>query len=112
MVRYKTFDTNPRFLAVDLVRQLLPSTFEHALNHLLDHELDLSSLDERYRNDETDAPAYPPAVVLKIILFAYSRCTIGSWPIELSRHYEIVSTRWVRHRKSWQSSPFATVSKT
>jgi hypothetical protein len=37
MARYKTIDTSPRFIALDLERQLLPSTFEHALNHLLDH---------------------------------------------------------------------------
>jgi hypothetical protein len=42
MARYKYIDTNPRFLAVDLARQLLPGTFEHALNHLLDHAIDLS----------------------------------------------------------------------
>jgi transposase len=52
------------------------------LNHLLDHELDLSGLDDRYRNDETGAPAYPPAVLLKVILFAYSRDVIGSRSIE------------------------------
>ena len=56
MARYKIIDNNPRFLAVDLSRQLLPGTFEHVLNHLLDRELDLSELDERYRNDETGAP--------------------------------------------------------
>ncbi|MBI3530265.1 MAG: hypothetical protein HY067_20150 [Betaproteobacteria bacterium] len=32
-------------------------TFEYALNHLLDHELDLSGLDERFCNDATGAPA-------------------------------------------------------
>ena len=36
MARYKTIDTSPRFLAVDLERQLLPGTFEHALNFLVD----------------------------------------------------------------------------
>ena len=36
MARYKQIDNNPRFLPVDLVRQLLPGTFEFALNHLLD----------------------------------------------------------------------------
>jgi hypothetical protein len=51
MARYKNIDTSPRFLAVDLERQLLPGTFEHALNYLIDRELDLSSLDVRYRND-------------------------------------------------------------
>ena len=34
MAHYKTIDTSPRFLAVDLERQLLPGSFEHALNHL------------------------------------------------------------------------------
>jgi transposase len=33
----------------------------------------LSSFDTRYRNDETGAPAYDPAILLKIILYAYSR---------------------------------------
>jgi hypothetical protein len=40
MARYKPIDTNPRFLPVDLARQLLPGTFEHAVNHLLDHAID------------------------------------------------------------------------
>lgn len=47
MARYKHIDTSPRFLAVDLARQLLPGSFEHALNHLIDHELDLSGFDAR-----------------------------------------------------------------
>ena len=41
MARYKLINNNPRFLPVDLSRQLLPGTFEFALNHLLDHEIDL-----------------------------------------------------------------------
>ena len=44
MARYKTIDTSPRFLPVGLSQQLLPGTFEHALNHLFDHEPDLSAL--------------------------------------------------------------------
>ncbi len=31
MARYKHIDTSPRFIAVDLERQLLPGSFEHAL---------------------------------------------------------------------------------
>ena len=45
MARYKDIDTSPRLLPVDLSRQLLPGTFEHALNHLFDHEIDLAALD-------------------------------------------------------------------
>jgi hypothetical protein len=35
MARYKPIDTSPRFLAVDLERQLLPGTFEHALHWIV-----------------------------------------------------------------------------
>ncbi|MBK8648123.1 MAG: IS1182 family transposase [Gemmatimonadetes bacterium] len=82
MARYKYIDTNPRFLAVDLARQLLPGTFEHALNHLLDHAIDLSHFDARFRNDTTGAPAYPPAMLLKVVLFAYSQGIVSSRGIE------------------------------
>lgn len=68
MARYKPIDTSPRFIAVDLQRQLVPGTFEHALDYLINHELDLSGFDRRYRNDL--AGAYRPAMLLKIVLFA------------------------------------------
>ena len=54
-------------------RQLLPGTFEHALSHLIDSEIDLKQFAARFKNDETGAPAYDPAVLLKVVLFAYSR---------------------------------------
>ena len=82
MARYKHIDTNPRFIAVDLQKQLLPGTFEHALNHLLVHEIDLTQFDARFNNDQTGAPAYPPAMLLKIILFAYSQGIVSSRNIE------------------------------
>ena len=82
MARFKTIDTNPKLLAVDLAQQLLPGTFEHALDHLLEHELDLTVFDQRFRNDATGAPAYPPAVLLKVILFGYSRGLVSSRAIE------------------------------
>ena len=82
MARYKYIDTDPRFLAVDLAQQLRPGTFEHALTHLLDHAIDLSHFDARFRNDETDATAYPPAMLLKVVLFAYSQGIVSSRGIE------------------------------
>jgi hypothetical protein len=78
MARYKQIDTSPRFIAVDLDRQLHPGTFEHALNYLVDHRLDVSRFDARYKNDVTGASAYPPAMLLKVILFAYSRGIVRS----------------------------------
>ncbi len=82
MARYKHIDTSPRFLAVDLQRQLLPGTIEYALNHLLDHEIDLSGFDAKYCNDDTGAAAYPPAMLLKVVLFAYSQGIVSSRAIE------------------------------
>lgn len=82
MARYKHIDTSPRFLAVDLQRQLLPGTIEHAVNYLLDRQIDLTSLDARFNNDVTGAAAYPPAMLLKVVLFAYSQGIISSRNIE------------------------------
>jgi transposase len=82
MARYKTIDTSPRFLAVDLQRQLVAGTFEHALDWLVDHELNLTSFDARYRNDANGAPAYPPSLLLKVVLFAYSRGMVSSRQID------------------------------
>jgi transposase len=82
MARYKHIDTSPRFIAVDLERQLLPGSFEHALDHLIDHELDLTGFDSRYRNDLTGAAAYPPGMLLKVVLFAYSQGIVSSRGIE------------------------------
>ena len=56
MACYTSLDTNPQFPSVDVARQLLPGTFEHALNHLLDHEVDLAYFDARFKNDATGAP--------------------------------------------------------
>ncbi len=84
LARYKHIDTSPRFIAVDLQRQLLPGTFEYALIHLIDHELDLSGFDARFNNDATGATAYPPAMLLKVILFADSQGIVSSRCIERS----------------------------
>lgn len=82
MARYKTIDTSPRFLAVDLERQLIPGTFVHALNHLIDNEIDLSGFDARRGNDSSGAPAWPPGVLLKVVLYAYSLGIVSSRGIE------------------------------
>ena len=90
MARYRHIDTSPRLIAVDLQQQLLPGTFEHALNHLLDHKLDLTCFDKRFKNDKTGATAYPPAMLLKIVLFAYSQGIISSRNIERACREHII----------------------
>jgi len=70
MGRYKDYDySQGKFIPIHFDRQILPGTFEYSLRYLIDNEIDLSTFDARYRNDETGAPAYNPAILLKIILY-------------------------------------------
>ena len=82
MARYKPCDRNPLLLPVVLSEQIVPGSFAFALDYLIDHELDLSSLDARFKNDEVGASAYDPRVMLKIVLLAYSQGVISSRAIE------------------------------
>ena len=79
MARFKPYDyRQAKMLPVSFDRQILPGTFEHTLNQLIDQDIDLSVFEERYRNDDGGAPAYDPAILLKVILFAYSKGVTSS----------------------------------
>ena len=69
-------------LAINLEEQLQQGTFEFALHYLIEHKLDLSVFYPRYKNDEQGRPAYDPRVLLKIVLFAYSRGITSSREID------------------------------
>lgn len=79
MAKYKPYSTSQGiFTPVHLSHQIQSGTFEYTLSHLIDNVLDLSVLDSRFKNDETGAPAYAPKILLKIVLFAYSRGIMSS----------------------------------
>ncbi len=79
MARYKAHSyAQMKMVAVSYEQQILPGTFEYTLNHLIDHKIDLAPFTARYANDETGAPAYDPAILLKVILYAYSRGVTSS----------------------------------
>ncbi len=83
MARYKEYSYEQgKLIPVHFKDQILPGSFEYALNHIIDHELDLSLFESRYQNDEEGAPAYDPAILLKIVLYAYSRGITSSRKIE------------------------------
>lgn len=83
MARYKSYSyEQTKLIPLSFQQQILPGTFEYTLNYLIDHEFDISIFDQRYQNDETGAPAYDPAVLLKIVLYAYARGIITSRQIE------------------------------
>jgi transposase len=74
MAKYKEYDySQGKFIPLSFDKQILPGTFEHTLHYLIDNEIDLSAFDLRYKNDETGAPAYDPRILLKIVLYAYSK---------------------------------------
>ncbi len=83
MARFK--ETNNRqgqFIPVIFEEQVLPGTIEHAICDVIDHHVDLSLLNTRYKNDESGAPAVPPAILLKLILVCYSKGILTSRHIE------------------------------
>jgi len=79
MARYKPYDYGQmKLVPVSFEQQILPGTFEYTLNKLIDEHFDLSVFEAQYRNEEIGAPAYDPAILLKIILFAYSKGVTSS----------------------------------
>ena len=76
MARYKDTDIESGqglFLTVNLKEQLLPGTFEYMLDELIGSKIDISDFDINYKNDETGSKAIPPAVLIKVIIYGYSK---------------------------------------
>jgi len=90
MARYRYSDTEAGqglFLTVNLKEQLLPGTFEYMLDELIGNKIDISTFDENYKNDETGAKAIPPAALMKLIIYGYSKGIKSSRKIgELARN--------------------------
>jgi len=83
MARYKPYKYDQMVLVpISFQDQLEPGTFEYTLNELVEHHLDLSVFEARYQNDNTGARAIHPKLLLKVILFAYSRGMLSSRQIE------------------------------
>jgi transposase len=90
MARYKERSQDNIMVAINLAEQLLPGTFEFALNEIIDHQLDLSCFDELYCNDEAGPKAYSPQSMVKIILYAYSKGILFSRKIEAACRNNII----------------------
>lgn len=85
MPRYKEYSYDQgKLIPISFSKQIRPGSFEYALNYIVDEVLDLSVFEGRFCNDETGAPAYDPRVMLKIVLYAYSKGIIHSREIAQS----------------------------
>lgn len=102
MANFKPYDYNQTSMVViNFEEQLQPGTFEHAIHYLIDQRLDLSVFHPQYKNDEGGRPAYNPAILLKIILFAYSKGITSSreiqWGCETNIIFKALSCDTVPH---------------
>ena len=85
MARYIDPDfEQDKFIAISFSEQILPGSFEYALCYIVDHYIDTSVFDAKYNNDQTGRLAYDPAILLKIVLYAYAKGIVSSRQIEYS----------------------------
>ena len=83
MARYKPYTYDQMVMVpISFQQQLEPGTLEYTLHELVEHHLDLSVFEGRYQNDNMGARAIHPRLLLKVILFGYSRGMISSRQIE------------------------------
>ena len=83
MAKYKRYDFSQSMLIpVFFEEQLIPGTLEFAIHTMVETRMDMSIFDDNYQNDETGRHAYDPKILLKVVLFAYSRGLISSRRIE------------------------------
>ncbi|MEW6087674.1 MAG: transposase [bacterium] len=83
MARYKNYSYEQTIMVpVRYDRQIIPGSFEEAINRIVDEHLDLEVFETRYKNDATGRKAYNPAILLKITLLAYSKGITSSREIE------------------------------
>jgi len=83
MAKYKRYDYSQSMLIpVFFEEQLMPGSLEFAIHALVETRMDMSIFDDNYHNDQTGRRAYDPKILLKVVLFAYSRGLISSRKIE------------------------------
>ncbi|HEU0007512.1 MAG TPA: transposase [Terriglobia bacterium] len=83
MARYKHYDYAQTVrVPISLAKQLLPGTLEGAIHELSHRCVATAIFESRYKNDESGGAAYDPKILLKGVLFAYSRGIISSRKIE------------------------------
>lgn len=75
---YKQSVIEPIFLE----DQLVPGTLEHAIHYIVEERLNMSVFDARYNNDVTGRKSIDPKLLLKIVLYGYSRGMISSRSLE------------------------------
>src|SRR5712692_5890203 len=83
MARYKPYNLKQdKLIPLSYADQIVAGSFEFALNEIVEQHLDLTVFERRYRNDQTGRLAYDPKVMLKIVLYGYSKGMVSSRKLE------------------------------
>jgi len=91
MPNFKKYDYNQNAMVViNFEEQIQPGTFEFTLHNLIDNHIDLSEFYKHYSNDAGGRSAYDPAILLKIILFAYAKGITSSREIQWQCEHNII----------------------
>jgi len=91
MPNFKPYNySQDAMIVVNFEEQIQSGTFEHAVHYLISHRLDLSAFYNKYTNDRGGRSAYDPAILLKIILFAYSKGITSSREIQWCCEHNII----------------------
>ena len=91
MPRFKRHNYKQTMMVpVCLNDQISEGTLEFVIHYLLEHEIDLSIFDQKFKNDDTGCPAYHPKILLKIILLGYSRGILNSRGLERACRENII----------------------
>jgi transposase len=77
-------------VVINFEEQLQPNTFEFTLHRLIDGHINLSAFHDKYNNDGGGRSAYDPAILLKIILFAYAKGITSSRQIQWQCEHNII----------------------
>jgi transposase len=70
------------FLDVNFLDVLGENTFEFCLYELITNTLNLDEFHQRFRNKNVGRKAYPPALLLRVVFYAYYRGITSSRAIE------------------------------
>jgi len=91
MPNFKKYNYNQDAMVVaNFETQIQPGAFEFTLHHLIDNHIDLAAFHDKYTNEHGGRSAYDPALLLKIILFAYSRGITSSRDIQWQCENDII----------------------
>ncbi len=70
------------FIPLKLREQIIEGTLEYTIQYVINNKINLKSFEKKIKNDSTGRPVWNPKILLKIILYAYSKEIITSREIE------------------------------